>query len=109
MNGYDILTAAARLTGIQQLDENLKIIGLTIVNSVLEDMGFLAVSSLGESVGLPSTGQRQTLIYGVAMLICNALGDAEGRKAMSDIYYPRLALIKGRVSSVRNIFPKEGL
>ena len=39
MNGYAMLNEAARLIGLDSADEKLKIIGLTLLNSALVDMG----------------------------------------------------------------------
>lgn len=106
MNGYKVMEESVKLIGISSLDDNLKIIGLPLVNSVLEDMGFVSVPSLSHLIGLPSDSHRRTLVFGVAMLIANALGDTESRQSMSDIYSKRLGLIKGSVSSVRDVIPK---
>ena len=38
MNGYKLLEDAARLIGLESADENLKIIGLPIVNAVLAEL-----------------------------------------------------------------------
>ncbi|MBE6781733.1 MAG: hypothetical protein E7540_03320 [Ruminococcaceae bacterium] len=106
MNGYKVLEEGAKLIGISSLDDNLKIIGLPLLNSVVEDMGFVSLPSLSHLIGLPSDSHRRTLVFGVAMLLANALGDTEARESMSDIYSKRLGLIKGSVSSVRDVMPK---
>lgn len=106
MTGYKILWDAARLTGIGEPDENLKIIGLPLINSVISELGFLPLSSLAENVGIASGEVGQALLFGTAMLICNALGDEEGRNAMSQVYNLKLSRIKGRIGRVRDVLPK---
>ena len=106
MNGYKVIEEGAKIIGVSNLDDNLKIIGLPLVNSVLEDMGFVTITSLSQAVGLPSESHRRTLVFGVAMLIANALGDTEARQSMSDIYSKRLGLIKGSISGIRDVMPK---
>lgn len=106
MNGYDILTLSARLIGIERLDEGIKMMGLSILNATLDDMGFMPISSLSEDTGLPAPGDRQTLIFGTAMLLANALGDGDGREAMGELYARRTAAKKGAIRSLRDVMPK---
>lgn len=106
MNGYKLLTDAARLIGIVETDEELRIIGLPLINTVISELGFVPITSLSESVGISSPSATQALLFGTAMLICNALGDEEGRYAMSQIYSAKRAAIKGRVDRIRDTIPK---
>ena len=106
MNGYKALENSARILGLSSLDENLKIIGLPLVNAVLCDMGFKGLNSLSEKVGLPSEDCRTTFTFGLAKLIANAIGDSEGLNAVSKIYAKRMALLKSSVSPVLDILPK---
>lgn len=106
MNGYDILTHAARLIGVTQQDETVKIMGLSFVNATLSDMGFAGLLSLSEAVGLPGEDGRQTLIFGVAMLMANAFGDPDGRAAMAELYSRRLSKKESGISFVKDKLPK---
>jgi hypothetical protein len=106
MTGYGLLTEGLRLMGIGEMDENIKIIGLTLVNTVICDLGFAPIGSLSENIGISSGDAVQTLIFGVATLICNAMGDTDGRNAMSGIYSQKLAAYKGRINKVRDVMPK---
>lgn len=106
MNGYDVLTHAARLVGITQQDETVRIMGLSFVNAIMNDMGFAGLVSLSEAVGVPSEDGRQTLILGVAMLMANAFGDADGRAAMEELYSRRLAKKESGISFVKDRLPK---
>ena len=106
MNGYDILTLSARLIGIERLDEGIKMMGLSLLNATLDDMGFMPLSSLSEDTGLPTPTDRQTLIFGTSMLLANALGDSDGREAMGELYSRRAATKKGGVRSLRDVMPK---
>ncbi len=106
MNGYELLINSTRLIGINEPDENLKIIGLPLINAVIEELGFLPLSSLAENTGISSPDHRQALTFGTAMLICNALGDESGRNAMSQLYSRKLAKINGKNHRVRDVLPK---
>ncbi len=106
MTGYKLLCDAAKLTGIGEPDENLKIIGLPLINSVIAELGFLPLTSLAEIIGISSGDDVQALLFGTAMLICNALGDEEGRNAMSQVYNLKLAKTKGRICRVKDVLPK---
>ena len=46
MNGYSMLNEAARLIGLDTADEKLKILGLTLLNTALADLGFKSVPTL---------------------------------------------------------------
>lgn len=109
MNGYKVIEDAARLTGIEQIEEHLKIIGLPLVNAILEELDLTELASLSDEVGALQPSVRQALLFGVAMLICNATGNEEGRYAMSQIYSLKLSGIKGRTQRVRDVMPRGGL
>ncbi len=102
MNGYKLLEEAIRLLGREQLDENVKIIGLPIVSAIAEDMGYLPPKSLLEKPPFLGESDRMTAVYGVAMLIANASGEEDMRAAFSDIYSRRLSLVKGRTMKVKD-------
>ena len=106
MNGYEILNSAAKLAGFQGLDENLKITGLALVNTVIAEMGYLPISSLSEDTGIASPDARSTLITGTAMLISGSLGDTEERAAFSKIFCSKLATLKGKIGKVKDVLPK---
>ncbi len=96
MNGYKLLEQAVRLLGRQQLDENLKIIGLTLLSAVAEEMGYAMPESLSEKVPFVGQSERMTALYGLAMLIANASGETDMRAAFSQEYNRRLSAVKGR-------------
>lgn len=106
MNGYKLISDASKMIGMEIIDEKLKIIGLPIVNAVLEELGFCPLKTLSDGVGVYSRPARQALVFGTAMLICNALGDDEGRASMSGLYNQKLSLLRGSVAKVRDTQPK---
>jgi hypothetical protein len=106
MNGYDVLTNSARLIGIKHQDETIKIMGLSFVNAILNEMGFAGLSSLSEAVGVSGEGAEQTLIFGTAMLMANAFGDADGRRAMAELYTRRIAKNGSGIALIRDKLPK---
>ena len=106
MNGYKVLEEAAKLQGIATLDDNLKIIGLPIINAILGEMGFSESTSLSNLIGLPSVSHRRTLISGTAMLIANAVGDTSAARAFSADYNKKLSIIKGETLKVKDVMPK---
>lgn len=105
MNGYKILEDAARLLGLSGLDENLKIIGLPLLNEIITELGFIPVSSLSDFIGISSAKYLSALRFGVATLVANALGDYDSRNAMSKIYTAKLSEVKCKVERVRNVIP----
>ncbi len=110
MNGYNLLQQAVRLLGREQLDENLKIIGLELLSAVAEDMGYIPPKSLSEKPPFVGESDRMTALYGLAMLIANASGEEDMRAAFSDIYGRRLSGAKGRTLKVKDrIFGREDL
>lgn len=102
MTGYEILERALRLTGREQLDENMKIIGLQFLSAILEEMGYRQPESLSHKVSVIGQSDIQTAVYGLSMLIANSMGDGEQRLAFSEIYNRRLAGIKSRTDRVKD-------
>ena len=100
MNGYKLLERAARLLGYEQLDENLKIIGLELVSAVAEEMGYMPPKSLSEKPPFIGEEETRTAIYGLSMLIANAVRD-EAALSFSDIYNRRLSARKNRTERVK--------
>ncbi len=99
MKGYNIICDAAALAGVSPESKILKSQGLSFLNIVICEMGFLPIKSLGAPHGLP-IGTRHTAVMGTAMLIASAVGDAEGRAALSEGYNLALAKNKGRVDRI---------
>lgn len=106
MNGYKVLEEAAKLQGISGLDDNIKIIGLSLINAVLCEMGFAELDSLSNPIGLPSVSHRRALLSGTAMLIANAVGDEESRNAFSEDYNKKLARLSFKIGKVKDALPK---
>lgn len=104
MNGYSLLTTAARLLGIAEQDETVKVIGLAVVNAALCDIGLSPLCSLSEMVICGKN--HQALIFGTALFLASALGFEEGKKAMKDAYQQERARVKGGTAKVRDTLPK---
>ena len=101
MNGYKLLERAVRLFGCEQLDENIKIIGLELVSAVAEEMGYMPPESLSERPPFIGEEETATAVYGLAMLIANAGGDASAALNFSDTYNRRLSARKNRNDKVK--------
>ncbi len=110
MNGYNLLEQAARLTGLEQLDEKLKITGLVYLTAVSEEMGYVPPKSLSENLPFIGETDRGTALFGLAMFIANAVGEENMRQAFCETYNHRLRLTKNRMTRVRErMFRGEGL
>lgn len=107
MNGYKLLEDAARLIGLESADENLKIIGLPIVNAVLAERGFAEISSLSGKIGISSERVCTVLRFGVATLIAGALGDTSAEAFAKRNYREHLAKLPSNIKRVRDVLPKE--
>lgn len=106
MNGYKLLEDAARLIGLETADENLKIIGLPIVNAVLTERGYAEISSLSEKVGISSGRACSALRFGVAALVAGALGDTVAESYAKRKYSEHLSKLPSNVKRVRDVLPK---
>lgn len=105
MNGYKILEDSARLAGFCELDDNLKIMGLVLINEIIQDLGYLPLSSLTESVGISYEKALSALRFGLAALILGTAGDLDGRNEMWAVYTKKKSQIKNRIVRVKNIMP----
>ena len=106
MNGYKLLDEAAKLLGMDWADENIKIIGLPLVNEIICELGFMPISSLSERIGIASPTVCSALRFGVATLIANAIGDLPSRNSLSQIYAQKYSKIASKIDKVRDIFPR---
>ncbi|MBO5852313.1 MAG: hypothetical protein J6Q74_00690 [Clostridia bacterium] len=106
MNGYALLEEAARLIGLDFNDEKIKIIGLTLVNTALLDLGFAKIQGLGNPLGISNQKAEQALKFCLAALISNAVGDSATAENMSRIYGAQKAEIKSKTDRVREAFPQ---
>ena len=102
MNGYKLLEQAVRLLGREQLDENVKIIGLELLAAVSEDMGYMPPESLLEKPPFLGESDRMTAVYGLATLLANAWGEEDMRSAFSEIYNRRLSAVRGRTVKIKD-------
>ncbi len=106
MNGYELIARAAALIGMEKADDTLKIIGLPLVNAVLEELGFTVLSSLSEGVGIISQKQTSALLFGLAALIASAVGDDAASSTMSAAYKKRLSALKSSTARVKDRLPR---
>lgn len=106
MNGYKLLEDAARLIGLETADENLKIIGLPLVNAVITELGYTGIDSLSEKIGISSDKTCHALKFGVASLIANATGDTVASGTMREMYLSMYSKLSSRVERVRDVLPK---
>ena len=106
MNGYIMLNEAARLIGLDTADEKLKILGLTLLNTALADLGFKSVPTL--SLRLPEMGVKgaEAVKFCLAALMANAIGDSVSAENMSTVYRAKKGELKNSISKVRDTLPK---
>ena len=106
MNGYGMLNEAARLIGLDTADQKLKILGLTLLNTALADLGFKSVPTL--SLRLPDMGVKgaEAVKFCLAALMANAIGDSEMAENMSAIYRGKKAKIQFAVEKVKDTLPR---
>lgn len=106
MNGYVLIEESARLIGLDFADEKLKIIGLTLVNTILCDLGYMGIKSLSNPLGITNQKVLDALKFGVAALGANAVGDGAMAENMSGIYRDKKGRLNAKISSVRDTLPR---
>ena len=106
MNGYFILNEAARLIGMDAADEKLKIIGVTLLNTALADMGCQKSISLSAPLTTKDEKVKEAVKFCLAALIANAIGDTEAAENMSGIYRVKKGELKAGIQRVKDILPK---
>lgn len=106
MNGYKLIQDAARLIGLEGADENLKIIGLPLVNEIITELGYLPLSSLSDKIGISYPAACSALRFGVAALIANALGDEEAKDTMYQMYSKKYSRLTSKIERVKDVMPK---
>ena len=106
MNGYSMLNEAARLIGLDTADQKLKILGLTLLNTALADLGFKSVPTL--SLRLPDMGVKgaEAVKFCLAALMANAIGDTEAAENMSTVYRGKKAELKSTIAKVKDTLPR---
>ena len=106
MNGYALLEEAERLIVLDFNDEKIKIIGLTLLNTALSDLGFAKTKGLSNSLGITNQKAEEALKFSLAALISNSVGDLASAENMSRIYLAKKAEIKSKTDRVRDAFPR---
>lgn len=102
MKAFDILEQASLLAGGTAPDESLKAAGISLINTVLCDLGTKPVRSLADEPLLPSADCTTALINGVSMLICSLQGDDAGLACFNEMYLTHKKKLLCGVRSVRN-------
>lgn len=106
MNGYNVLTDAVRLIGLETPDDSLKIRGLAMINTILCELGYHPIRLLSQKTEVYSAVAVQALIVGTAMLIANSLGDSDCRNALSSAYNDIRRSAMGNINRIRDVMPK---
>lgn len=110
MSGYDLLTKATRLLGMEAPDEGMKLAGATALSEVMTDLGFRPISSLSEMVGVASPKTVNALVFGLASHLALAMGDSTAHALLSKQYSRQRAALLGRSEQVCDkLFGGEGL
>ena len=106
MNGYAMLNEAARLIGLDSADEKLKIIGLTLLNSALVDMGIKRVPTLSLRLCICSDKKAEAVKFCLAALMANAIGDSAAAENMSKIYIAKKGELLSCIKKVKDTLPQ---
>ena len=106
MTGNEILRSAAVVMGFKQPTSEMIGTGLTVINSVLDDLGSDPIQNLESSPSDMSSAEEQACVYGVAMLLSVAIGDLRATECFSPIYNEKRSRAKGTKSFVTDSLPK---
>ena len=101
MKAINILEQAVLLAGGTTPDETLKKAAVSIINTVLTDLGEKNIGSLADDMSFSSLGMLTVLTSGVAMLLAILWGDDEGAARLSDLYNSSRRQALGKISKVR--------
>ncbi len=106
MTGYEIVKEASVMVGLRYSDEDIKPIGLTLLNIVLMEMGLPRLLSPDDKPLLVTDSHTYTLILGVAKYLCAGIGDAQNEANIGKEYRRELGRLKGGITLVRNNGPR---
>ncbi len=106
MTAFEIVKEASVMVGLRYSDEEIKSVGLTLLNIVLMEMGLPRLLSADDKPLLPTDSYTYTLMLGVAKYLCAGIGDARNEEAIGKEYRRELGRLKGSVTLVRNNGPR---
>lgn len=106
MNGYKLLEDAAKLLGLDRADDNMKIIGLPLVNEIITELGFVPIDSLSEKIGTASPAVCSAMRFGVAALMANAVGDTVLYNTLAQTFNQKRSTLASKIEKVRDVLPR---
>ena len=101
MKAYNLLEQAVLLAGGTTPDELIKKTGVSIINTLLTDLGRESISSLSDEISSPHIGFFTTLTSGIAMMLAILWGDDEGASTLSEVYNSSRRRLLGKISRVK--------
>lgn len=106
MTGNELLNSAAEVMGFESATKEMQKIGLTVINSVLEDLGKKSIQGLNNSLeGIKET-EKQACIYGTALFLSVAFGDLRSKECFLPIYNEKRNKVKHTKTFVSDSLPK---
>ena len=102
MNGYKILKQSLALMGIYSLSEEVKKVGLLVINTVCEDLKLSGLSALEETLDCQNQKELIALTYGIAMHLALTMSDDYLKGVFEGLYSKKRSEIKNSVSLVKN-------
>ena len=106
MNGYSILNEAARLCGLDFAEEKIKIMGLTLLNTALADMGLSKTASLSHPLKIKGVKEAEAVKFCLAALVANSVGEIEAAENMSQIYLRKKGELMRGIGRVKDTMPR---
>lgn len=101
MKAYNLLEQAVLLAGGTTPDELVKKTGVSILNTVLTDIGAENINSLADEITFSHNGYFTVLVSGAAMMIAVLWGDDAGIAKLSEIYNSSRKKLLSHISKVR--------
>ncbi len=103
MKAYNILEQAVLLAGGTTPDELIKKTGVSIINTILTDLGKENISSLCDEISYPHSGFFTVLTSGIAMMLAILWGDDTGTSKLSEVYNSSRQKLLARISRVKPV------
>ena len=102
MRGYKILEQALALMGICSISQEVKRVGLLVINTVCEDLRLSGISALEEKLVCKNQKELIALTYGVAMQLSLTMSDDYLKEVFESLYSKKRNQLKNTISSVKD-------
>ena len=102
MSGYKILEQALALMGIYSISQEVKKVGLLLINTVCEDFKLSGLSALEEKLDCQNQKTLIAITYGVAMQLALIMSDDYLKNVFETLYSKKRSALKNNITSVKD-------